>query len=875
MPRVNGLLALRRRSRDGGLARLAAASRTESHGVATTAAVRYQQPLELASSNRKACIRAISSCTNGDTSGDNSSEGWGAVGAAMGGMALASAVAAPSNDDAAVTEGHKERVDAPASPVRCGRKIEEEYAITDEVIGEGGYCVVQKGVDRRTGELVAVKTLSKSETSAREFWTEVDVLRVAGQHPNILQLRGTYETEDCWFIVQELAQDGELFDHLIANGAYSERQASSAVRELCDALHYLHRKGIVHGDIKPENILLHQGRMCLVDFGVSFRLGERFFGDSQLTGTVAYAAPETLEHGATIHRRNTRDANRRNRVNASEAVIEDDADEEYEAQAGPEAYKFGPKADMFALGIVLYILLCGAHPFDTYNNLSDEEIRQRILKGKFRTQSRAWQAISPSARDLIQKLLETDPDKRFSSEEALQHPWLHDMATLSREPMEDSAELLEKFQRGRRRLRASILGVLLVDAMDDSLGEEDATASSQELENVKRSFAWGLSSSVEALNEKTNALLSTLHFFDKERKGFISKKDLARVSESLGKHLSESELNEMLVGSTGDPEQHASSVQAIDYDNVKMTISTLRSASYSPGEAIIREGHAGAHNVYLLLDGEVEVSCRNPIKKTVATVVEDLDGVVAPITSSSAYEQSEGFAGLLAHPEWPRFSHPPSSSDANEDMKLRRLPKGTFFGEIELVRPDGRFLPRIATYRCAEGNDSPCKVLQLVADDYLNVKGTYESINHRLEATARRHMQQHLIKCVEAAKGSVQKRSFDAGEFIYKEGEPCDSVFILLDGHVEVLKAHGGVVVEELHPGDYFPLGVSGQTRASKIVTRHSSVRCTQPVKVVEIGGETFRSFLSSNKFLAAYFREEVMTREKQRLDRLMTPIKI
>ncbi|KAI9911221.1 hypothetical protein PsorP6_009641 [Peronosclerospora sorghi] len=105
--------------------------------------------------------------------------------------------------------------------------------------------------------------------------------------------------------------------------------------------------------------------------------------------------------------------------------------------------------------------------------------------------------------------------------------------------MKNSAELLEKFQRGRRRLRASILVVLLIDAMNENLDEDEK----QELESVKRSFAWGLSSSVESPNEKTSALLSTLHYFDKEGKGFISKSDLARVSESFGKHMSESELN--------------------------------------------------------------------------------------------------------------------------------------------------------------------------------------------------------------------------------------------------------------------------------------------------------------------------------------------
>lgn len=248
--------------------------------------------------------------------------------------------------------------------VSSNAAIEETYEITDEIIGEGGYCVVRRGIERRTGEQVAVKILSKNETNAREFWTEVDVLRVAGKHPNIMQLRGVFETEDCWYIVQDLALDGELFDHLIANGAYSEKQASEAVRDLCDALHYLHRKGIVHGDIKPENILLHEGRMCLVDFGVSFRMGERFIGDSQLTGTVAYAAPETLVYGAkeTSKAGNDTSNGRLTVANDGDGI----EDQEYT--------KLGPKTDMFALGVVLYILLCGCHPFDRYNNLTDEEV---------------------------------------------------------------------------------------------------------------------------------------------------------------------------------------------------------------------------------------------------------------------------------------------------------------------------------------------------------------------------------------------------------------------------------------------------------------------------------------------------------------------
>lgn len=281
--------------------------------------------------------------------------------------ALAVAVGATAgSEDGSLTAGGSAMMQqkTKSTPLRSFAMHEgpmtDVYEITDEIIGEGGYCVVHRGVDRRTGDAVAVKMLSKMDTPAREFWTEVDVLRTAGKHPNIVELRDVFETEDFWYIVQDLASHGELFDQLVANGPYSEQQASESIRELCDALQYLHRKGIVHGDIKPENILLDNGRMCLVDFGVSFRVGERVFGDPQLTGTVAYAAPETLIQ-------ETKERGRPRFLTGDKS----------EDSPGYES-NVGPKADMFALGIVLYILLCGSHPFDPYNNLTDEEVRYCI-----------------------------------------------------------------------------------------------------------------------------------------------------------------------------------------------------------------------------------------------------------------------------------------------------------------------------------------------------------------------------------------------------------------------------------------------------------------------------------------------------------------
>ncbi|KAJ0389247.1 hypothetical protein P43SY_010632 [Pythium insidiosum] len=176
------------------------------------------------------------------------------------------------------------------------------------------------------------------------------------------------------------------------------------------------------------------------------------------------------------------------------------------------------------------------------------------------------------------------------------------------------------------------------------------------------------------MSEKADALLSTLDVFDRDRKGFITRHDLARVSKKLGKALSDSELNEMLVGATGDPEKKPSTITAIGYEDVKLAISSLRSASYNPGEVIIREGHTGNH-VYLLLDGEVEVSCKNPIKPNGST------------PESPAPEHPPSEATTSSSEAEARSDAVPTQTQApveSEDVALKRLQKGSFFGEMEL-----------------------------------------------------------------------------------------------------------------------------------------------------------------------------------------------
>ena len=142
----------------------------------------------------------------------------------------------------------------------------------EKPIGAGGFGVVCVGSHRETSEIVAIKQLPKKSIREHKVMTEVEILRLAGEHRNIIGFRDLFQDDENWFIVMEMAEGGELFDRLVERGAYSEAQASEIMREIVDAVSYLHQQGIVHCDLKPENLLLatkasDTSNMRLVDFG--------------------------------------------------------------------------------------------------------------------------------------------------------------------------------------------------------------------------------------------------------------------------------------------------------------------------------------------------------------------------------------------------------------------------------------------------------------------------------------------------------------------------------------------------------------------------------------------------------------------------------
>ncbi|KAK2581665.1 hypothetical protein KPH14_002163 [Odynerus spinipes] len=258
------------------------------------------------------------------------------------------------------------------------------YAV-GRVIGDGNFAVVRHCIHKATGAEYAMKIVDKYKCQGKETMlaSEVAILRQVC-HPNIISLIAEQETMDQLFLVMEYVKGGDLFDAIAAATKFSEAEASVMIGHLTSALAYLHSHHIVHRDVKPENLLVemdgsHVRCLKLGDFGLAQVVRENLY---TVCGTPTYVAPEIL------------------------------------AETG-----YGLKIDVWAAGVILYILLCGFPPFVSPEN-EQEELFERILSGQYEFTSPYWDTISDSAKQLISNMLQAQPELRFSAEDVLDHPWL-------------------------------------------------------------------------------------------------------------------------------------------------------------------------------------------------------------------------------------------------------------------------------------------------------------------------------------------------------------------------------------------------------------------------------------------------------------------
>jgi len=273
--------------------------------------------------------------------------------------------------------------------------VTSKYLVGKE-LGEGTTSVVRLGYSRTDFTKVALKMISTKSWPSKysaptDMMREVNVLADI-QHPCITKVLDVVDAQedDLLVIVMEYAEGGELFDQVVEdykNNHLDERKAKFQFLQIVDAVDYLHSKNVCHRDLKLENLLLAQFKpfslVKVSDFGLSKVLEDDLL--NSYVGTPIYMAPEVLAVG---HQKS-------------------------------QSRGYTSKADCWSLGVILFVLLSGKHPFR-----KGDDLVQQIMNGKMRSmRGMVWDKVSKTGKDLVKALLHTDPEKRLSAEQVLQHPW--------------------------------------------------------------------------------------------------------------------------------------------------------------------------------------------------------------------------------------------------------------------------------------------------------------------------------------------------------------------------------------------------------------------------------------------------------------------
>ncbi|XP_028653814.1 calcium/calmodulin-dependent protein kinase type II subunit beta isoform X35 [Erpetoichthys calabaricus] len=301
-------------------------------------------------------------------------------------------------------------------------RFTDEYQLYEE-LGKGAFSVVRRCVKLCTGQEYAAKIINTKKLSARDHQKlerEARICRLL-KHSNIVRLHDSISEEGFHYLVFDLVTGGELFEDIVAREYYSEADASHCIQQILEAVLHCHQMGVVHRDLKPENLLLaskcKNAAVKLADFGLAIEVQ----GDQQawfgFAGTPGYLSPEVLRK---------------------------------------EAY--GKPVDIWACGVILYILLVGYPPFWDEDQ---HKLYQQIKAGAYDFPSPEWDTVTPEAKNLINQMLTINPAKRITAQEALKHPWVCQRSTVaSMMHRQETVECLKKFN-ARRKLKGAILTTML------------------------------------------------------------------------------------------------------------------------------------------------------------------------------------------------------------------------------------------------------------------------------------------------------------------------------------------------------------------------------------------------------------------------------
>ncbi|KAK3126864.1 hypothetical protein QOZ80_7AG0564250 [Eleusine coracana subsp. coracana] len=384
--------------------------------------------------------------------------------------------------------------------VACGKRtnfgydkdFEARYSL-GKLLGHGQFGYTYAAVDRNSGERVAVKRIDKNKmvlpVAVEDVKREVKILKALRGHENVVHFYNAFEDDNYVYIVMELCEGGELLDRILAkkDSRYSEKDAAVIVRQMLKVAAECHLHGLVHRDMKPENFLLKSTKedspLKATDFGLSdfIRPGKQF---RDIVGSAYYVAPEVLKR------------------------------------------KSGPESDVWSIGVITYILLCGRRPFW---DKTEDGIFKEVLKNKPDFRRKPWPNISSSAKDFVQKLLVKDPRARLTAAQALSHDWVREGGKASEIPLDISVlhnmRQFVKYSRFKQFALRALASTLNAEELSDLRDQFDAidvdkngTISLEELKQaLAKDVPWRLKGPrvleiIEAIDSNTDGLVDFEEF---------------------------------------------------------------------------------------------------------------------------------------------------------------------------------------------------------------------------------------------------------------------------------------------------------------------------------------------------------------------------
>ncbi|XP_061564815.1 calcium/calmodulin-dependent protein kinase type II subunit gamma isoform X14 [Cololabis saira] len=358
-----------------------------------------------------------------------------------------------------------------ATTATCTR-FTDEYQLYEE-LGKGAFSVVRRCVKKSSGQEYAAKIINTKKLSARDHQKlerEARICRLL-KHPNIVRLHDSISEEGFHYLVFDLVTGGELFEDIVAREYYSEADASHCISQILESVNHIHQHDIVHRDLKPENLLLASkmkgAAVKLADFGLAIEVQ----GDQQawfgFAGTPGYLSPEVLRKDP-----------------------------------------YGKPVDIWACGVILYILLVGYPPFWDEDQ---HKLYQQIKAGAYDFPSPEWDTVTPEAKNLINQMLTINPAKRITAEQALKHPWVcHRSTVASMMHRQETVECLRKFN-ARRKLKGAILTTMLVSrnfSACKSLLNKKSDSAKPSTNNSKNSIVSAINA-LKDTNMATNAQMES------------------------------------------------------------------------------------------------------------------------------------------------------------------------------------------------------------------------------------------------------------------------------------------------------------------------------------------------------------------------------